>query len=729
MIRNKLWFVSSHRRHGQVQRIANLYEDANWAARTFGAPAAVWKYAPDFSKPVDPTEDNQAHNIRVNWQVSPKDRINASYDYQWNRNQNNIKQLNSGGLAWEANSAGGQFRCGVEHLYQATWTRTATNKLLFEGGWNFIHHEGGVFPHACITNPDRINIRDVGVNLIYNGVGVAGSTDSQGPTNQRFSASYAAGAHTFKVGVQAIETARRYLNGTDRGTIPFTYTFNNGVPTGLTLFVSPVLQPAAERLGLGLFGQDQWRMGRLTLNLGLRYGYLNSYAPAVDRAAGLLQDAHTFPEVDCLPCWHDINPRVGVAYDLFGDGKTAVKFNIGRYAGAGTTGWAEVFRPVTASVNTTTRSWTDTSGDFYPNCDLRNPLANGECGPDADQSFGQFQVRTRPAPGFMTGWMKGGYNWQTSLSVDRELRPGVAANVGYYRTWFGNFTVVDNQAVTPADYDPYCITAPTDPRLPDDVRGQQICGLYDIKPAKFGQVDNVIGLAKNYGKMTEEYNGVDASVNARLPGGAQLSAGWNVGNSISLFAGGGGSVSDKVSRCFVVDSPQQLFNCTTGNQYQHRIKVNASVPLPWSLQAAVVFQSLPGPLWGGASAGVGGTTSATGVGGGTATGYGGGAVYTVTTAQIAPSLGRPLAGNTRTVSIDLLQAFRYSLDARVNQLDLRLSKIFRAGKSRIQGNFDVYNALNANTVLNVQQQVGPKWLQPTQIMPARLLKLGIQVDF
>ena len=157
--------------------------------------------------------------------------------------------------------------------------------------------------------------------------------------------------------------------------------------------------------------------------------------------------------------------------------------------------------------------------------------------------------------------------------------------------------------------------------------------------------------------------------------------------------------------------------------------MNASVPLPWSLQAAVVFQSLPGPLWGGASAGVGGTTSATGVGGGTATGYGGGAVYTVTTAQIAPSLGRPLAGNTRTVSIDLLQAFRYSLDARVNQLDLRLSKIFRAGKSRIQGNFDVYNALNANTVLNVQQQVGPKWLQPTQIMPARLLKLGIQVDF
>ena len=206
--------------------------------------------------------------------------------------------------------------------------------------------------------------------------------------------------------------------------------------------------------------------------------------------------------------------------------------------------------------------------------------------------------------------------------------------------------------------------------------------------------------------MTEQYNGVDAAVSVRLTGGAQLSGGWNVGNSISLFAGGGGSVSDKVSRCFVVDSPQQLFNCETGNQYQHRFKLNASVPLPWSLQAAVVFQSLPGPLYGGSAAGVGGTTSATGVGGGTATGYGGGAVLTVTSAQVAPSLGRPLAGNTRTVSIDILSPFKYSIDERVNQLDLRLSKIFRSGKTRFQGNLDLYNALNASAVLNVQQQLG-----------------------
>src|SRR5437667_9133212 len=54
---------------------------------------------------------------------------------------------------------------------------------------------------------------------------------------------------------------------------------------------------------------------------------------------------------------------------------------------------------------------------------------------------------------------------------------------GYYRNWFGNFLVTDNTLVTPADYDPYCVTAPTDSRLPNG-GGYQVCGLYDIKPVK-----------------------------------------------------------------------------------------------------------------------------------------------------------------------------------------------------------------------------------------------------
>jgi hypothetical protein len=114
-------------------------------------------------------------------------------------------------------------------------------------------------------------------------------------------------------------------------------------------------------------------------------------------------DAASFPQVDCIPCWHDINPRAAVAYDLFGDGKTALKVSLGKYASQ-VTGFAGTFGPASAVVNSTTRAWGDANGNFYPECDLRNPLANGECQAMANQAFGQVQIRTNPDRDWITGW-------------------------------------------------------------------------------------------------------------------------------------------------------------------------------------------------------------------------------------------------------------------------------------------------------------------------------------
>jgi len=101
----------------------------------------------------------------------------------------------------------------------------------------------------------------------------------------------------------------------------------------------------------------------------------------------------------------------------------------------------------------------------------------------------------------------------------------------------------------------------------------------------------------------------------------------------------------------------------------------------------------------------------------------------VTTAQIGPSLGRNLSGNVRTITAELLPLYSTYFDQRVNQLDVRLSKILHVGRTRIQGNLDVFNLLNRSTVLQLNQAIGPTFLQPTQILDARLLKVGFQVDF
>ena len=198
-------------------------------------------------------------------------------------------------------------------------------------------------------------------------------------------------------------------------------------------------------------------------------------------------------------------------------------------------------------------------------------------------------------------------------------------------------------------------------------------------------------------------NGVDLNFAARLPRGINLAGGYNIGNAVNIFLTFPGSTTSGLNRCFVVDSPQELYNCKTANPYQGRVKLNGSIPLPGDFQVALVYQNLPGPNYA--------------------------ARTTVPTAAIAPTLGRPLAGNTANATIDLLPTLGYFLDPRINQLDLRMSKIVRLGKRRLQGNLDLYNVTNSNTVLNMNQVVGPLFLQPTQIMPARLFKLSAQIDF
>lgn len=248
---------------------------------------------------------------------------------------------------------------------------------------------------------------------------------------------------------------------------------------------------------------------------------MDTSRPPITRRAYSSTRLVSYDRVDCVPCWKDINPRVGASYDLFGTGKTAIKASIGRYVSGGTIDIATANDPITTSINQVTRSWTDTNGNFLPDCNLRSPDLNGECGPLSNRNFGQSNITTRYDPDVLTGWGKRGYNWQAAAMIEHELRPGVAVSAGYFRTWYGNFLVTDNLEVTPQDFDHYCINAPSDPRLPGG-GNQNICGLYNVTPVKFGRVNSLVTFASNYGKQTEIYNGVDFMVSARLPRGAQL---------------------------------------------------------------------------------------------------------------------------------------------------------------------------------------------------------------
>ena len=146
---------------------------------------------------------------------------------------------------------------------------------------------------------------------------------------------------------------------------------------------------------------------------------------------------------------------MGVAWDVTGNGKTAVRVNLGKYldpARAG--GTYSGPNPLSRISTTVTRTWTDANRDYVPNCDLLNPAAQdlrtsgGDfCAGISNVNFGKKVFSNTYDPALLTGWGKRPSDWSFGASVQREVLPRVSVEVGYYRRWWGNFVVTDNLAV------------------------------------------------------------------------------------------------------------------------------------------------------------------------------------------------------------------------------------------------------------------------------------------
>jgi hypothetical protein len=705
LLRDRLWYFASGRRWGNTTAVANLFADAN---------TTDFIYTPDPARPIKPEERNKAAGVRLTLQATTKDRVTFSYDRQRNFQDQLVGQLETGAIKNEAN----QGYCQRHYVTQASWSRPQSSNLLFDAGITVSKFNFGSFGsdpllsdyEGCggqlVTN---VSITDVGLGFTYNGVAAGRALSLSHQSNGRANVSIIKGAHNIKTGVfwmYGLGGGQRAYNvraPEQIGGLPVTYTFLNGRPTQLTQFVSPNRSTDQLSPDLGLFVQDQWRISRFTISAGLRFDWLRESVAASSVPAGALVPPQSFPAIKNVPNWKDLSPRFGLVWDPTGDAKTAVKFGINRYVASATTGIANLFDPFGPgnSLGSTGRTWNDANGNFLPDCDLTVRTANGECGAMLNANFGTNVPSYRPDADWVTGWGKRPYNWQASLSIDREILPNLVVNAGYYRTWYGNFMVVDNQAVTRDDYSPYCVTVPTDTRLA--LSGQSLCGLYDLNPNRLGQINNLVTRAKNYGDQTEVYNGVDVNFQLRIREKATLGGGWNIGNSVQLGIAAGGNVSASTNSCYVIDSPQQLFNCEVDVPYQNRVKINGSYTFPLGIQVAAVVQSNPG------------------------------ANYTANlafpSATIAPSLGRPLsAGANATVTVPLAKP--YSLyGPRINQFDVRATKLFRFGGTRIQGNFDVYNLFNANTPVTIFGTYNARWGQPTQVLDGRLVKFSAQLDF
>jgi outer membrane receptor protein involved in Fe transport len=665
--RDRLWFYTAFRHWGINEAPVGAFYDRD---------PLDFVYEPDPSRPAINETWNRSSNIRFTWQATPRNKLALYFDSQqrctchWNLSSTRSPEA-SVLLETEPN-----------YVLQATWSAPVTNRLLFDAGATLYPGSWTQLPVKDAPPSNVLSVNDTG----------RGTTFRAAPSHllqrnvqysSKFSASYVTGTHAFKVGMQ---TQNGYRNQTNWVNGDMRLTLRNGVPTSITVLTTQYQTEDRLRQNISFYGQDQWKARNLTLSLGLRYDYINAYVPEQHLGPVRFVGARDFAEVPDVPNWTDVSPRLGVSYDLFDNGRTALKFSWGRYLQGITTLIAGQVNPINTSVNTGTRAWTDLNSDFFPQ--------ESELGPYSPSTFGQLNITSRYDDDLTNGFGKRGVNWETSAGIQHEIRPGLSATVSYNRRSYGNFTATDNLLVMPSDYSAYCVPTPSDPRLPGG-GGHEICGLYDISPAKFGLVDNLVTFADRFGRQTDVYNGVDAAVNLRLPRGVLLQGGSSTGQQVT-------------DNCFVVDSPQALRFCHVKPPFTTQLKFLGVYPLPWSFIASGTFQSIPG------------ITIA--------------ANAAIPNALIAPSLGRNLAacgaltGCTQTATVALIEPGTMFGD-RLNQLDARVTRRFNVDRFRIQAQFDIYNLLNANPVLAMNTTFGANWQQPTVVLPGRLFKFGVQLDF
>jgi hypothetical protein len=751
--RDRLWYFANIRDYGSQTPVVGAFGNLNVN------DATKWTYVKDPNLEVRAADSRAIYSLRLTSQLTEHDRVSVSHEHQ---HRCSGSSLTTGADACRVRGSNwvavGSLTSSPEtfpgfhdfpyDLTQATWSSPVTSRLLLEAGFSRFHYlwsDSGVAPPDGLVSLIPVTEQSTiygQANFTYRGLydpaAFAFADNDANPNNWRASASYVTGAHNVKVGYQGAylrSQLARVANQTQ-----MRYTFNNGVPASFGYYIAPRWEQNDRTVSNSLYAQDQWTLGRVTLQGGLRFDRASSWAPAEHNGTTATSRFNvlpiSFPRTVSVRGYNDLTPRMGIAGDVFGNGKTAIKANLGKYLQSATTD--EIYtanNPANLFVTSVlARNWVDGNGNFVVDCDLSNPLAQNSLttGGDSCAALGGPNLNfgnpnpslTVVNPAILGGWGVRPWDWQLGASVQQEIAPGVSMNVGYNRRWFGNFFVVSNSLTTAADYDTWTFTAPQNPALP--VSGSTLTYV-NINPAASARgARNYETFETDYAPARTQYwHGVDFNLNGRLQSGLAFQGGTTTGRGVQntcalvaklpellAVAGGPTPVHQRVDSCDVTEPFVTTF---------HGLAAYAIPKVDVLVSASM--RSVPTAVLGTGSVSASNGTSRV-------------ANINVPNTVVQQTLGRLPANSfpTGTTSVNMLVPGTL-YGGRVTQVDLRFAKILRFGAARrTEIGVDLYNAFNtSDTNIFVQTYDyatnGATYMRPSAIVSPRFVRLNVRFDF
>lgn len=535
ILKDRLWVFSSYRRWTTDRYVADTFD----------------------------TEGNQALDDNMVWdaqarlsaQINRSNRLVAYYDRnlkdRFHRRDltSEYSFIDEKGTYWQ--------QTPLNYQANLRWTSTLTDKFLLDAGLT-LYSLRWRRAYQDTVEPTDYAMVDLARSTLTNAY-IQRTVSTQPDRMYQASASYVTAAHSFKAGLWFHESKGAKVQTAMNGDVRLY--LNNGVPTSVRLFNTPNVTQGHVDSDIAVFAQDTWTIKRATFNGGVRFESVKYKIPSQVQPGGQYYAPITVPEIEGLPEFRNVVPRIAVAYDLFGNGKTAIKASASKYMAVADRAIAQNINPYGLFSNLC--AWNDVNNDV-----LFTPNEIGTC----NGFSGGTDLRYDPE-------LQRPYNWEFNASIQQEILPQFSVQAAYYRRNLRDNFVLRNLAVPESSYSPVTVTNPLD-GTPFTV--------YNQDPATRGQFNR---LATNDAIADGYYQGFEFRADKRFKPGAFLSGGFTVGKNSGYYNGSSVTVD--------VNNPNNLINAlgvvpSGAFDSRYQIKANGAYPLPGGLRAAMSLQLLSG---------------------------------------------------------------------------------------------------------------------------------------